>query len=223
MSKSSVSFHIGTRNTVWRPWPKYSWVICSSIASLVFLSAPNSGEAGSRTWKSIGAGAVVLQVAPVHLVVVDEAAIEEDAAVRLERPRDDVGGIGVRPFVGRRADAPFRVRLEDDAGEVRDCGVEFVDLRRPPLDHRRIERIVARQLAHLLRAGEIHGERDLHPPWPQRLGDAGDLRQEFRRQEDGIGVDVVDRHGVDPERRQQPAVVVDRAEIVADLAPFPED
>ena len=54
MSKSSASFHIGTRKTVWRPWPKYSWVICSSIASLVFFSAPNSGDAGSRTWKSIG-------------------------------------------------------------------------------------------------------------------------------------------------------------------------
>jgi hypothetical protein len=54
MSKSSASFHIGTRNTVWRPWPKYSWVICSSIARWCSSGAPNSGDAGSRTWKSIG-------------------------------------------------------------------------------------------------------------------------------------------------------------------------
>ena len=40
-------------------------------------------------------GAVVLRIVPVHFVVVDEPAIEEDAAVRLEGPGDDVGGVGV--------------------------------------------------------------------------------------------------------------------------------
>src|ERR1017187_7945674 len=36
----------GDRKTVWRAWPKYSWVICSSIAWLVFSSAPRRGDAG---------------------------------------------------------------------------------------------------------------------------------------------------------------------------------
>ena len=142
MSKSSASFHFGTRKTVCRAWPKYSCVICSSIACLVFSSAPNSGDAGSRTWKSMGpfliwmitlssnlpssgtevvvggAGAVVLRIVPVHVMVVDEAAIEEQAAVRRERARHDVGGIGMGAPVGGRADAAFGIGLEDDAAEV---------------------------------------------------------------------------------------------------------
>ena len=36
MSKSSTSFHIGTRKQRWRCCPIYSCVICSSMASLVF-------------------------------------------------------------------------------------------------------------------------------------------------------------------------------------------
>ena len=127
---------------MWRAWPKYSCVICSSIAWLVFSSAPNSGDAGSRTWKSMGpfliwtitlssnlpssgtklsyggAGAVVLRIVPVHVVVVDEAAVEEQAAVRRQRARHDVGGIGVRAAVSRRSDAALGIGLQDEAAEV---------------------------------------------------------------------------------------------------------
>ena len=170
-----------------------------------------------------GARAIVLQVAPVHLVVVDEPAIEEHAAVRLERPRDDVGRIGMGPLVGGGADPPFRIRLEHDAAEIRHGAIDLVDLRLPPLDHTRIERIVGRELADLLRAGEIDRDGDLHAPRPQHVGDPGDLRQELRRQEDRVGVDVGDRDAVDAERGEQPAVVVDEAEILADLAALPED
>jgi hypothetical protein len=37
-------FHIGARNTWWRAWPKYSCVIWSSIAALVFSRPANSGD-----------------------------------------------------------------------------------------------------------------------------------------------------------------------------------
>ena len=63
-----------------------------------------------------GAGAVVLQIAPVHVVVVDEAAVEEQAAVRREGARDHVGGVGVRAAVGGRPDAAFGIGFQDDAG-----------------------------------------------------------------------------------------------------------
>ena len=120
----------------------YSWVTCSSIASFVCSSAPKSGDAGSRTWKSIGpcliwtttlssnlpssvvevvvgrAGAIVLRVLPVHVVVVDEAAIEHEAAVRRQRARDDVRRVRVRAAVLRGPDASFRIGLQHDAGHV---------------------------------------------------------------------------------------------------------
>ena len=54
MSKSSTSCHIGARKTTCRCCPVYSCVICSSMAWFVRRSAANSGDAGSRTWKSIG-------------------------------------------------------------------------------------------------------------------------------------------------------------------------
>ena len=49
MSKSSTSFHMGTRKQSWRCCPVYSCVICSSMASLVRRRPAKSGEAGSRT------------------------------------------------------------------------------------------------------------------------------------------------------------------------------
>ena len=54
------------------------------------------------------------------MVVVDEAAIEEEAAVRRQRARDDVGGVGVGAAVCRRAEAAFGVGLEHEAAEVGD-------------------------------------------------------------------------------------------------------
>ena len=57
-----------------------------------------------------GGRAVVLEIPPVHLVVVDEPAIEQHAAVRLECPGDRVGGVGGRAAVFGRARAGLRNR-----------------------------------------------------------------------------------------------------------------
>ena len=209
MSKSSTSFHIGTRKHRCRCWPRYSCVICSSIAWFVFARPPNSGEAGSRTWKSIGPcliwtmtlsselavervevvvgglGAVVLGVLPIHFVVVDEAAIEEDAAVRLEGLGDDVGGVGVRAAVFGRAEPAFGVGLEHEAAEVGDRLVDFVDLAFPERDGSRIERIERVDAADLSRAGEVEREEQPHAPGAKDVGDAGDLGQHARARSRG--------------------------------------
>ena len=52
------------------------------------------------------------------MVVVDESAVEEQAAVRLERAGDDVGRVGVGAPVGGRSEAPFGIGLDDEAAEV---------------------------------------------------------------------------------------------------------
>ena len=46
-----------------------------------------------------GARTIVFDIAPVHEVVVDKSAIEDDAAVRRQRPGHDVRGICVRASV----------------------------------------------------------------------------------------------------------------------------
>ena len=56
------------------------------------------GELAVEGMKDVvgGAGAVGLGVAPVGVMVVDEGAVEDDAAVRRERGGQDVGRIGRR-------------------------------------------------------------------------------------------------------------------------------
>ena len=135
-SKSSVSFHMGTRKTMWRAWPMYSWVIWSSMAWLVFCERGEQRRRGladleidgavldldddvvRRTCRRGrleivvgGAGAIVFRIVPVHVVVVDEAAIEDQAAVRLEGAGDDVGGIGVGAAIGAKDRRGLRNRL----------------------------------------------------------------------------------------------------------------
>ena len=157
-SKSSVSFHIGTRNTVCRAWPMYSCVICSSIACLVFCKRPEQRRSRLAHLKIDGtvldldhdvvvelaveraeivvggASAIVLQIAPIHLVVVDEAAIEDQSAVRLQRARDHVGRVGVRSAVDRRTDAALRIGLDDEAAQIGNGAIDLVGFRLPPGD-----------------------------------------------------------------------------------------
>src|ERR1700722_3755763 len=79
-----------------------------------------------------GAGAVGLEIVPVEVVVVDEATIEDDAAVRLESAGYDVGSFGWGASIFGWTDAAFGVGLDDEAAEVGDGFVYFVDFASPP-------------------------------------------------------------------------------------------
>src|SRR5438876_109478 len=48
-----------------------------------------------------GACAVVLQVAPVEVMIVNKSPVKKQPAMRRERASHNVGGISVRPAVGR--------------------------------------------------------------------------------------------------------------------------
>ena len=52
-------------------------------------------------------GAVVLGIAPVEMMVVNERAIENDTVMRFECTGDDVGGVGGRAAIEGRAEAAF--------------------------------------------------------------------------------------------------------------------
>ena len=74
-------------------------------------------------------------------MVVNKAAIENDPAMRLERAGDDVGRVGVRAAVGRRAEFAFGIRLHDEPAEIGNRGVNFLHLFIPEINDARVERI----------------------------------------------------------------------------------
>jgi hypothetical protein len=93
-------FHMRTKSARWRACPIYSCVICSSRAWFVFSSAAKSGEElthleidGAILYLDYGvsseliivrvkvvrcgASPTVLEVAPIHVVVIYEAAVQD--------------------------------------------------------------------------------------------------------------------------------------------------
>jgi hypothetical protein len=169
------------------------------------------------------AGPIVLGVAPVHVVVVDKAAVKEKTAVRLERASHRVGGIRVRSSVGRRAHTALGIRLQNEAGQVGNGAVDLVGFRFPPRGHARVERVEGIQTAHGLGDSEIHRQRHLDAPGTESRGDARHLRDEVRRQDARVGVDVVDGATIDAERGQQAGVLAGAGEVRARVVVLPEN
>ena len=122
-----------------------------------------------------GAGAVGFGVAPVEVVVVDEGAVKDDAAVGREGGGEGVGGVGGGAAVAGRAGLAFGVGLDGEAGEVGDEGVDLVGLGSPPGLNVGVERVVGGEAADFLGAGDVdaHGEADA--PGAHGVGDAGQV------------------------------------------------
>ncbi len=143
--------------------------------------------------------------------------------MRLERARHHVGGVGVRASVSGGSHAAFRIGLQDEAAEIGDGPVNRIRRRLPPRRYASVGRIESVETADGLRAAEIDGDRHAHAPGPKGVGDAGDLRDDLRRQHLGIGIDVIDGAAIDAKRGQQAAVFADAAQVVAGVAVVPED
>src|ERR1700686_3731877 len=79
-------------------------------------------------------GAVSLGILPVEVMVVHKRSIENDAAVRPERPRKHVGGVCRRPAVSGRAGPAFGIGLHDESAKVRNFAVDGIRFFAPPLD-----------------------------------------------------------------------------------------
>ncbi len=126
-----------------------------------------------------GAGTVVLQIAPIHVVVVDEAPINQHAAMRFERAGDNVCGIRVRAAVGGRTDAALRIRFQNDASEIGDGAVNLVCFALPPSGYFGVEGIERIEMAQNLGTAEVDGYREPDAPGTKRIGDSGELRKEL--------------------------------------------
>ena len=126
-----------------------------------------------------GPRTVVLQIAPVHVMVVDEAAINQHAAVGLERAGDDVRGIRVSTSVRGRTDAAFRVSFQNDAAEIGNGLVDLVYFALPPFGDFRVDRVERIEMAQDLWAAEVHRDREPDAPRTERIGNSGELRQKL--------------------------------------------
>src|SRR5215471_5242922 len=99
-----------------------------------------------------GFGAIVLQLAPVEMVVVNECPVKNNTTVRLQRARDRIGRVGGRASVGRRAELTFGVSFDDKASEIGNQPVYVIHLLAPPLLDASIKRIEGVQAANCFRA-----------------------------------------------------------------------
>src|SRR5207253_6365249 len=82
-----------------------------------------------------GSSAIILRIFPVHVVVVHEAAIEDHAAVRLERASEHIRCARVRAALCGWSDAAFRSGPGNEAGKIATEATDFVGLPLPPCNN----------------------------------------------------------------------------------------
>src|SRR5580692_12378125 len=92
-----------------------------------------------------GFSAIAFQIVPVEMVVVDKGSVEDHSAVWLEGAGNYVGRVGMSAAVSRRAEAALGIGFYNEASEVWDAAVDFVDLFAPPLGDPRIQRVKDRK------------------------------------------------------------------------------
>ncbi len=165
-----------------------------------------------------GPGTVGLEVIPVQMVVVDEAAVQNDTAMRLEGTGNGVGSLGRSAAVFRGADAALGISLDDEAGEVGDGLVDLIDLRPPPVGDLGVKRIESGEVADYLGAREINREGHADTPGTEGVGDARELADHLRIERVQIGVDVVDGSAVEADGSKETSVFGDTGEVGADVA-----
>src|SRR5579863_7584831 len=170
-----------------------------------------------------GFRAVVLEIVPVEMVVVNESAVENYATMRFQSSSDHVGGVRVSTAVTGRAQAAFRVSLHDDAAEVRDHAIDLVDLGLPPGGYERIERIERIEAADHFRTAQVHRDRELDAPRTEGIGNSSNLRDEGVVENLRSCVDVVDRASIDADGSEQSRVRTGTSQVVANFALGEED
>ena len=73
-----------------------------------------------------GARAIILGIAPIEMMVIDKGAVKNDSVMRGKSARNHIGGIGGRSAIRGGTEAAFGIRLDDEAGEIRNLAINFV-------------------------------------------------------------------------------------------------
>ena len=103
------------------------------------------------------------------LVRVHERAPHHHATVRRQRIGQHVRAVRVGAAVVLRTRLPFRVRLDEEAAEVRNLAIDLIHLRAPPGLHAGVERICGLQSTDLDGRAEARGQKHAHAVGPQHV------------------------------------------------------
>src|SRR5215475_3742653 len=72
--------------------------------------------------------AIIFEIAPIQMMVVNKGTIEKHTALRFERECDDIRGVGWRSPVAQWTKPPFGIRLDDKTSKVGDLLEDVFDL-----------------------------------------------------------------------------------------------
>ena len=100
--------------------------------------------------------AIVLQIRPIEMVVIDECTVEDDPVVRLESSRNHVRRIGRCATVSRGSEASLGIGLHDESAKVWNQTIDLINFAAPPSLYSRIDRIKSIQTSDHLRTAEVH-------------------------------------------------------------------
>src|SRR6266404_5443811 len=156
-------------------------------------------------------------------MVVDEGAVEDEAVVRFEGARDDVGGIRVRAAINGRAETSFRVGFDGKTAKVRNSRINLARFFSPPIGDSRIEWIEGVKPADDFRTAEINGERKLNAPRTKSVCDSNKLREMVVVEKMRVGVHVVDGAPIDADGSKNARVSGNAGKIGADATVFKKD
>ena len=157
-----------------------------------------------------GSCAVRLIIAPVLRAVVDKASPDDGSAVGLHQICQHVGAVGLRSSVGERARTSLRIRLYQEAAEIRNPVKHLCDLLLPPCDDLFIQRIAVVQTADFNRRSEVQAQIQADSVCRKDLRHCCHLVKitignEVRRIT--LYVDVVDDNGVDANARDKARII----------------
>src|SRR6202034_236802 len=113
--------------------------------------------------------------------------------------------------------------FDDEAAEVGDRGVDFFNPRAPPGGNFRIAGIEGVETTDDLGAVDGDGHRETHSPGAERVRDARDATNHFRREHLRRRIDIVHGATVDADRGEETRVVTGAGQVCADLAVVEKD
>src|ERR1700751_4363130 len=141
---------------------------------------------------------IVFKILPIQMMVINERAIENDAAMRRQRMCYYVRGVGRCSAVAGWPGTPFRIRFHHKATKVRNRAIYLIDFALPPLTDCGIEWIKCVEPSDRLWTAQVDAESELYTPGTKCIPNACQLGDEVILKAIRIRVYVVHRAAVDP-------------------------
>ena len=110
------------------------------------------------------------------------------------------------------------IRLDDNAGKIRNQPVNLVDLFAPPFGDASIRGIESVEASDHFRTADVNGDCELDTPGTKHIGNASELREKIVLNNLRIGVNAVDRAPVDSDGSEQARVLAGARQVRADAA-----